>query len=165
MFVSAERVLRVAIGTAQARLTNLLRDGSLTETSLSAYRGGMDMLRVGPLGGLPGASRLVRVQLLDPVYRGDAMAMGMRWEAVGVTGGLFPVLDADIILSPEGSRSTRLAITGCYRPPFGGLGVTVDRVLMHTVAALTLRSAVTSLATSLEDAAPCTPDRMASQRG
>jgi hypothetical protein len=156
MFVSAERVLRVAIGTAQARLTKLVRDGSLGETSLSAYRGGVDMLRVGPLGGLPGASRLVQVQVLDPVCRDDAMTMGMRWEATGATGGLFPVLDADITLSPEGSWLTRLAITGCYRPPFGGLGATMDRVLMHTVAEHTLRSAVKSLATYLEGAVAVT---------
>ena len=39
---------------------------------------------------VPGASRLVRVQVVDPVYRDGAMTLGVRWEAVGVTGGLFP---------------------------------------------------------------------------
>jgi hypothetical protein len=92
---------------------------------------------VGPLGDLPGASRLVRVQFLDPVYREDAITVGVRWETVGVTGGLFPVLDADIKLSAEGSQGTRVALTGCYRPPFGALGARLDRMLMHTVASLT----------------------------
>jgi hypothetical protein len=153
MFVSAERVLGIPIGAARSRLANLVGDGSLSETSQSAYQGGLDhLLRVGPLGELPGASRLVRVQVLDPVYRDDAMTIGMRWEAIGGIGSLFPVLDADINLSPQHGELTRLTVTGCYRPPFGELGASLDRMLMPTVAELTLRSVVTSLAVSLERA-------------
>jgi hypothetical protein len=155
MFVSADRVLGVAIGVAQARLVNLARDGSLSETSRHAYRSGMDhLLRVGPLGDLPGASRLVRVQLLDPVYRDDVMTIGMRWEAIGATGGLFPVLDADIKLSGGPGQDTRLALSGCYRPPFGVLGAALNRMLLHTVAELTLRSVLASFAMSIESPVP-----------
>ena len=107
------------------------------------------LLRVGPLGDLPGASRLVRVQFLEPVYREDAITVSVRWETVGVTGGLFPV-DAEIKRSAEGSQGTRVALTGCYRPPFGALGARLDRMLMHTVATLTLRSLLTRLASALE---------------
>jgi len=39
-----------------------------------------------------------------------------------VTGGLFPVLDADITLTPAGEQTTRLALAGVYRPPLGRLG-------------------------------------------
>jgi hypothetical protein len=60
--------------------------------------------------------------------------VGVRFEPVGVNGALFPVLDADIKLSAEGSQGTRVALTGCYRPPFGALGARLDRMLMHTVA-------------------------------
>jgi hypothetical protein len=155
MFVSADRVLGVAIGVGQARLVNLVHDGSLSEASRHAYRGGMDhLLRVGPLGELPGTSRLVRVRLLDPVYRDDVMTLGMRWEAIGATSRLFPVLDADIKLSGGPGQDTRLALTGCYRPPFGALGAAVDRMLMHTVAELTLRSVLASLAASIEGTVP-----------
>lgn len=154
MFLSAERVLGIAIGEARSRLSRLLRDGSLSQTSDSAYQDALSQLRVGPLGELPRVSRLVRIRMLDPVYRDDAMTVGLRWEATGVTGGLFPVLDADIALSREGGRSTRLAVTGCYRPPFGTLGAGLDRVLMHTVAERTIRSFVDGLARYLEEGAP-----------
>jgi hypothetical protein len=155
MFVSADRVLGVAIGVAQARLVNLARDGSLSETSRHADRSGMDhLLQVGPPGDLPGASRLVRVQLLDPVYRDDVMTIGMRWEAIGATSGLFPVLDADIKLSGGPGQVTRLALTGCYRAPFGVLGAALDRMLMHTVAELTLRSVLASFAMFIEGTVP-----------
>ncbi|HEX9353439.1 MAG TPA: hypothetical protein VF933_06440 [Streptosporangiaceae bacterium] len=154
MFVSEKRVLGVGLGAAQVRLANLVHDGWLSGASDCAYWGGMDhLLRAGPLGDLPGVSRLVRVQFLDPVYREDAMTLGVGWEAVGVTGGLFPVLDADIKLSAEGGQGTRVALTGCYRPPFGALGAGLDRMLMHTVATLTLRSLLTRLATALEGTA------------
>lgn len=150
MFVTVERVLGVNVGAAQVRLANVVQDGSLSETSHSAYQGGMDHLL---LGGLPGASRLVGVQFLDPVYRDDGMSLGMRWEAVGATGGLFPVLDADIKLSAEGGQRTRVVLTGCYRPPFGALGAGLDRVLMHAVATATVRSLLTRLASALEGTA------------
>jgi hypothetical protein len=155
MFASAERVLGLSISAAQVRLANVVQDGSLSESSQSAYQGGMDyLLRVGPLGGVPGASRLVRVQFLEPVYhQDDAMTVGMRWEAVGVTGCLFPVLDADIKLSAEGGQRTRVVLTGCYRPPIGALGAGLDRVLMHTVATSTLSSLLTRLGSALEGTA------------
>jgi hypothetical protein len=155
MFVSADRVLGVAFGVGRARLVSLVYDGSLSETSRQAYWSGMDhLLRVGPLGDLPGASRLVQVRLLPPVYRDDLMTIGMRWEVIGAAGGLFPVLDADITLSGGPGQDTRLALTGCYRPPFGALGTAMDRMLMHTVAKLTLRSVLASLAASIEGIVP-----------
>jgi len=155
MFVSAERVLDVTIDVAQRRLTDLVRNGLLSEWSRSAYQGGLDdLLRVGPLGELAGASRLVRVRFLDPVYRDEAMAMGIRWEAIGVTGGLFPVLDADINLSPEQGQSTWLTLNGVYRPPFGRLGATLDKIVMHKVAEFTMRSLLTSIAALLEGGGP-----------
>lgn len=152
MFVSAERMLAVAAGEARSRLAGLVRDGSLSASSDSAYQGGLDQLRVGPLGGLRGASRLVRVQTLDPIYRDEAMSVGLRWEAIGVTGLLFPALDADITLSPEDGRSSRLALVGCYRPPFGALGAGLDRMLLHSAAELTVRSFINVLAGYLENA-------------
>jgi hypothetical protein len=150
MFVSADRVLAIAIGDARPRLARLVRDGSLSETSYSAYQGGLDQLRVGPLGELPGASRLVRVRMLNPVYRDDTMTVGLRWEAIGITGRLFPVLDADISLSPQAGGFTRLAVTGCYRPPLGALGAGLDRVLLSRVAEFTVRSFLNRMARCLE---------------
>jgi len=94
MFLSDDRVLDVSLGTAQLRLANLIRDGWLSGASATAYQDGMDhLLQVGPLGDLPGTSRLVRIWFVDPLYRDDTMTVGLRWETVGRTAGLFPVLD------------------------------------------------------------------------
>jgi hypothetical protein len=115
VFVSDERVLNVSIGVAELRLANLVQGDWLSGASQAAYQDGIDhLVRAGPFGDLPGASRLVRVQFVDPVYPDGAMTLGVRWEAVGVTGGLFPVLDANIRLSGEGGQSSRAVLTASY---------------------------------------------------
>jgi hypothetical protein len=63
VFVSGEKVLDVGVGVAQLRLVNLAQGDWLRGASQAPYQSGIDHLaRVGPLGDLPGASRLVRVQ-------------------------------------------------------------------------------------------------------
>lgn len=146
MFATAQRVLTIGIDAAQTRLATLAEDGSLSEASRAAYRRGMDHLRAaGRPGDRADTSPLARVQVLDPVYVGDRITIGMRWEANGVTGASFPVLDADITLSAEGNECTRLALTGCYRPPVDWLSAIPDKMILRNMAEITLRSAVMSL--------------------
>jgi hypothetical protein len=155
MLLSDQRVLTVGISAARARLANLAHDGWLGEASEAAYQGGIDhLLRVGPFGDLPGLSRRVRVQFVDPVDRDDSVTVGMRWETVGVTGGLFPVLDANITLTAEGDQGTQMTLTGVYRPPLGALGAGLDRVLLHRVATATIHSLMTHVARALGGTAP-----------
>ncbi len=78
VFVSDERVLNVSIGVAELRLAYLVQGDWLSGASQVAYQGGIDhLVRAGPFGDLPGATRLVRVQFVDPVYRDGAMAGGL----------------------------------------------------------------------------------------
>jgi hypothetical protein len=91
MFVSHQLVLSVSFQAAQARLENLTHGGWLSTASGGAYADGLaGLIRVGPFGDVPGASKLVKVSLLEPVPRDDVMVLSLRWEATGVTGGLFP---------------------------------------------------------------------------
>jgi hypothetical protein len=154
MFVSDERVLPVSFDEASARLARLTRGDRLLGLSENVYQDGVDYLvRVGPLGAVPGASRLVRVRFAEPVLRPGMVSVGLRWEATGVTGALFPALDADIRLSDEDDRGVRVALTGSYRPPLGGLGTELDRLLLHTVATATIRTLLARIAAVLEGAA------------
>jgi len=155
MFVSDQRVLPVSLGAARARLANLVHGGWLCGASETVYQSGVEYLRrAGRLGDVPGVPRLVRVQFLDPVDRGNSVTMAMRWEVPGVTGGLFPVLDANIALATEGGEGTRITLTAVYRPA-GALGV-----LLHRAAAATIYLLMTNLATALQgaDAAPADAD-------
>jgi hypothetical protein len=153
MFASGQQVIDVPVSAARPRLARLLHGGWLTQASDDAYQlSADDLLRVGPLGDRPGTSRLVRVQFTDPAYRDDEMRVGLRWEAVGVTGALFPVLDADIVLTADGER-TRVCLTGTYRPPLGALGAGLDRLLLRKVASATIAAFLTGLCGALLSAA------------
>ncbi len=153
MFVSDERVLPVSFATASSRLAELARGGLLDGVSERVYHDGVEyLLRVGPAGAVPGASRLVRVRFADPVFRDDAMTVALRWEATGVTGGLFPALDADIRLTHDGEHGTRVTLTGSYRPPLGTLGAGLDRLVLRTVATATISSLLARIAATLAGA-------------
>jgi hypothetical protein len=150
MFVADEIVLDIGFPAAQARLVNLARRGGLGSASRAAYADEQSaMIRVGPFGDAAGASKLVRVRFLAPVCRGDVMTLALRWEATGVTGSLFPVLDADIMLSPAGEHATRLALAGSYRAPLGGLGAGLDKAILNRVATATIRALLRNVAGSL----------------
>jgi hypothetical protein len=82
------------------------------------------------------------------------MSVGLRWEAAGTTGSLFPVLDATITIRPEGENTARLALVGSYRPPLGRLGAVLDRALLHRIATATVRSLVRSLTEAITGPAP-----------
>ena len=89
------------------------------------------------------------------------MNVGLRWEATGATGGLFPVLDATLTISPapepatgQGMESSRLILAGTYRPPLGRLGAGLDTALLHRVANATIRSVLRSAAMTLTSPAP-----------
>jgi len=150
MFVADEIMLDIGFPAAQARLVNLARRGGLSGASRAAYADELSaVIRVGPFGGAAGASKLVRVRFLDPVYRDDVMTLALRWEATGVTGALFPVLDADITLTPAGQQATRLALAGSYRAPLGGLGAGFDKAILNRVATATISALLRNVADSL----------------
>jgi len=84
------------------------------------------------------------------------MTVGLRWEATGPAGSLFPVLDADISISPAeeqsapaAGQSARLALRGTYRPPLGRLGAGLDQAVLHRVATATMRALLHSAAEAI----------------
>jgi hypothetical protein len=161
MFASHEVVLDMSFEAARGRLARVTRGAWLNASSELAYADGLEVLtRVGP--GL-GAAKLVRVRILDPVPRGDTSVQALRWEATGAMGRLFPVLDADLVLSPVDDEHCRLALLGAYRPPLGAVGATLDRMLMHHAAVATVRSLLTRVAGELN--APAEPPGTAQAAG
>jgi hypothetical protein len=141
VFIGAEVRLDVGFNAAQARLANLARGGLLRRACDDTYHDlGDGLARVGPLGAAPGLSRLVAVRSTDMAVHEDFAVVAVRWEATGPGGALFPALDADLKLTPAGDQATMLAVSGAYRPPLGGLGTGLDRVLLHRVAQATIRA-------------------------
>ncbi len=157
MFVGHEIMLGAAYPEARTGLMGLSHGGWLSDASDGAYADGLaGLLRVGPFGDVAGASKLVRVLLLEPVERDDSLTLSLRWEATGAMGRLFPVLDANIILIPAGEAMSQLALAGAYRPPFAAVGERLDRVLIHRAASATVRSLLRRIAQTIAPGGPTT---------
>jgi hypothetical protein len=154
VFVCREIVTQVSFTAATARLENLLRGNALRDASRSAYDDGLTALI--PVGPAPGFTRLVRAQFRDLVLRGGTAMLTVRWEASGPGAGLFPVLDADITLTPAGDEATLLRLDGSYRPPLGAAGAMLDRAVMNRVAAATIRSLLRQISDALASPHPST---------
>ena len=150
MFVSHDTMLRVSFPAARAGLAALAHGGWLRDASGRAYADGLvGLARVGPFGDVIGASKLVRVRLLDPIPREDSMVLPLRWEATGVMGRLVPVLDANLMLTPADGGRTRLTFTGAYRPPLAAVGSGIDRMVLHRAASATVRSLLRSISDTI----------------
>jgi hypothetical protein len=154
MFVRRDLLLDLSFEAGRARLVNLVRAGTLAGASHAAYEAGFAVIRVGPLGNVPGAGKLVRVSFLDPADRDGLLRVGLRWEATGIAGDLFPVLDGDFSLTPAGAGAARLALAGVYRPPLGWLGARLDAAVLHKVADATFSALLRSVADSLVSPIP-----------
>jgi hypothetical protein len=158
MFARHEVLIPVSLSIAAAQLDSLVRDGFFGGMSRRAYADGLTgLMRVGPIGSALGTSKLVRVHLLAPFHRGDSVVLALRWEATGVTGRLFPVLDGDLVLTPLTEQTTRFTLTGAYRPPLGNLGAGLDRLVLNRAATATVRSLVSRIADELADPHPAQP--------
>ncbi|HEY6278677.1 MAG TPA: hypothetical protein VIX86_20385 [Streptosporangiaceae bacterium] len=150
MFVWHEMPLAAGFPAAKARFALLMQGEWLDSVSQDAYSDGLSgLIRVGPFGRVPGLSKLVRVQLLEPLPRDDEVILPIRWEATGAMSRLFPVLDANLVLaSDEGGRAV-LRLVGSYRPPLDGVGEELDQLALHRVADATIRSLLRRIADPL----------------
>lgn len=148
MFTGDEIELSLDFPAAMSRLALLQRGDWLDRVSQDAYADGITgQVRVGPLGGGRGVSKRVAVSLLEPVRHDDMVVMPLRWEATGLMGRLFPVLDANLILGRnEGNRAV-LRLTGVYRPPLASVGEELDQIALNRVATATVRSLLRRIAT------------------
>ena len=155
MFVGHEVLLSVDFGVARVRFSDFIRGGWLGDASDRAHADGLSGLtRIGPFGAVLGASKLVRVQLAEPVPREDAVCVPLRWEATGVMGRLFPMFDADLMLTPGEAGTTRLALTGVYRAPLATVGSGLNRLVLHRAATAAVRSLLQTVAESVARPAP-----------
>jgi hypothetical protein len=144
MFVGDEVRLDVGFAVARERLLRLGEGDALLATSAGAY--GPGLTRVG----VAGAAKLVWVHARVLSWTNISAVLALRWEAIGPGGGLFPVLDADLTLTPAGA-GTMLTLAGAYRPPLGPLGQALDRAILHRVAVATIRDFLARVAAQLAD--------------
>ncbi len=147
VFTSDEVLVDVGFEAARGRLGCLAGDGVLLGAAEYAYGAGMTglMQEAGPAAGM---SRLAGVRPGDLTETVDCARLGLRWEAIGPDGNLYPALDANLTLTPKGETTTLLSLTGVYRlahPAYAGL----DPAIVHRFTAVTIRSFIARLACAL----------------
>jgi hypothetical protein len=148
MFVRDEVPVDVGFEVARDRLAKL--DSWFLTASDHAYGEGVaGLARIGPRGPMPGISRLAEIRFQSLAAHDDRAGLALRWEARGPGGRLFPVLDADLTLAPAGENTASLALAGSYRPPLSSLGTELDRLVLHRVAAATIRDFLERVAAAL----------------
>jgi hypothetical protein len=151
MFVREEAQLPVGFADACTGLAALAGGSRLLRASEAAYGDGVTGLaKVGPPGTWPELSKLVVIHVGDVAVTDSSARLPLRWEATGPGSGLFPALDADIAITPDGDHATMLTLTGVYRPPLGKLGELLDRAVLSRVASATIRDFVGRLALAIE---------------
>ncbi len=154
MFVWHEQPLALDFPTAKEKFALLVHGGWLDGVSQDAYSEGISgLLRVGPFGRVPGLSKQVRLQLLEPVPHDDQVILPIRWEATGAMTRLFPVLDANLALARGQAGTAVLRLAGSYRPPLDGVGAELDQFALHRVADATIRSLLRRIASTLDGTA------------
>ena len=147
VFAADQVLVDAGFAAARCRLGLLAGDGVLLGAAEHAYGAGITGLAeaAGPAAGL---LRLARVRSTDLTETPDGARLGLRWEATGPDGTVYPVLDADLTLTPAGEAATLLALAGVYR--LGAeAGAGLDPAIVRGFAAVTIRSVLARLACAL----------------
>ena len=118
----------MSASTALARLAVLTRNGVLTRVSADAYA----------VGAPAGAPWQALSCFGDLITRPERAVLAVRWET-----SLFPLLDADLTLTPAGPRAALLQLIGVYRTQFSEAG---QHVATMTIAGFLNRIAETIMA-------------------
>ena len=127
-------------------VTQLNNLGALADV---AYREGEDLRDKIAVGrDHPVVAKAVQFVAGIPL-RGDRQTtIPFAWEATG-TPGLFPKLDADLIVAAVGPELSQIAMRGTYSPPLGPLGRALDRAVLHRVAEASVKGFVDRVAQSV----------------
>jgi hypothetical protein len=117
--------------------------------TVATQDGDIFQMRIGPSWAAGIVTREVNVTLWPPRERGFALARSLTWTPSDWQF-LFPLLDGDLELAPLGPDHCRISLAATYTPALGRFGAQVDRALLHHVAASTVRSFLTQMATKLQ---------------
>lgn len=90
----------------------------------------------------------VEIDLGPPVRTPGRTWLPVTWRATGPRG-IFPTLEGELEVAALGPHLTQLGLSARYKPPFGLVGQSLDRALLHRVAEATVRDFVERVAVAL----------------
>jgi hypothetical protein len=146
VFTADEILVDVSFDVARCELEHLARDGMLLGAAEYAYGAGIAGLGEA-VGRRVRMSRLAGVRAEDIAETPGKARLGLRWEAIGQDGAVYPVLDAALTLTPAGDTAL-LALAGVYRLPVQA-EAGLDPAVVRCFAAVAIRSFIARLACTL----------------
>jgi hypothetical protein len=75
----------------------------------------------------------------------------LEWEAATMPG-LFPLMKGELTVYPLTSTETQLDFSGVYQPPFGPVGKTMNAIVGHCIAEVSVLRFVSDVAGYLRQA-------------
>ena len=93
-------------------------------------------------------AKTIRLKVGAPRRGDDETTMPLTWEATG-TPGLFPRMEADLVIANIGPHLTQVTLRGSYDPPLGALGRALDRTLFHRVAEASVKGFLDRIAAAI----------------
>lgn len=79
------------------------------------------------------------------------MRLLLEWEAATVPG-LFPLMKGELSVYPLTSTETQLDFSGFYEPPFGVVGKTMNAIVGHRIAEVSVHRFISDVAGYLRQA-------------
>jgi hypothetical protein len=137
MFLRAYVELNLPIAEVEAALLRTPAEWIPGLASTAEERGDQLLAEVGfPVSGFQLGKR-VEVELGAPVRTPGRTWLPVTWRATGPSG-IFPTLEGELEVAALGPHLTQLGLSARYKPPFGLVGESLDRALLHRVAEATV---------------------------
>ena len=102
-----------------------------------------------PMGGRR-LGKQVEIELGAPIETPSRTWLPLTWKPTGA-GGFFPSLEGELEAARLGKDLTQIGLSARYKPPFGVLGTTIDRMFLHRVAEATVQDFIQRVADAVED--------------
>jgi hypothetical protein len=92
----------------------------------------------------------IEEKMVDPIST-PITRLFLQWEAATVPG-LFPLMKGELSVYPLTSTETQLDFSGFYEPPFGAVGRTMNAIVGHRIAEVSVHRFVSDVAGYLRQA-------------
>jgi len=141
--------IELPFAVVERRLMSLL--SGLGDLAADSYREGETLRTKMGFGSSPSplVAKKVDVTVGRPLRGESETEIPLTWQATG-TPGLFPSMDAGIVVARLAPSLTQLAIRGSYEPPFGSIGRALDRTLFHRLAETSVKNFLDRIAALIE---------------
>ena len=122
---------------------------SATKTAASRAQTVAAELRVGFAGVGVKTDIKIDVKRIDEKPAGStsmpATKLTLEWEAAKMPR-LFPLMKGELLVYPLTATETQLDFSGVYRPPFGTVGKTMNAIVGHRIAEVSVHRFVSDVA-------------------